>query len=1188
MRTTLRSILSVIIKRLAFGLLILLLIGYLSYLGLDMARGQSLADASLKAAEKTITYFGMLASGDLGMTAANSLSLRPVSIAETVPVIIVRSLGLLLSAMVIAASIGIVLGIWAARRRYSFWSVLVLAASIIGVSIPSFFAALLLQIGVIRITQMSGKSFLPVGGFGWDLHLLLPALVLAARPLAQTTRITFVTISEILEQDYVRTAHSKGIPDRLVMLWHVFTNAAVPVLTTLSVSLRYSLVSLPVVEFFFSWPGIGFTLLKAISKQDDNLTVILVLALGLLFILMNLLLDLIYRVIDPQLRSVPEHMSGERGGNTLKTIIAFFRNLPQVAKQLFSKQRSSPTEEQPEKSLPQVILAEEGIEEYDQTDGSRRNAWIKGTLKNPTLIVGILFLIALLVMIIFGPGLSPHSPYTTRGLTIVNGEFFVPPFAPDDTYPLGTDVLGRDILSMIIAGAQQTMMLVVLVVLARMVIGFALGALAGWLNGTWLDRFIMGVAEVIAAFPALLLAMILILALGIRNGIQPFIIAMCFVGWGEIMQFVRGEVMNIQTKLYIESAVASGLNSLKIIFRHVFPNLAPSLISITALEMGAVLMLLGELGFIGIFIGGGAFAELEVFGPPYHYSDVPEWGALLSNVRTYARAYTWTALYPSLAFFIVILGFNFLGEGIRRLIDIVGVRIVRVFNRYTVAAFLLIGAGFIWFRGQTGALSYYQNQAASFNVENAMEYVNTLAAPDWNGRAMGSTGLDVTAQYIADQFIALGVQPAGDNMTYFQSRSRAYATLDEIPRFQINDGGADPVYHQDYVERPSRDLNIGTIAAPVNFVAFGELQLIGNIFRTYPTLRNLDFTGEIVMVFSERDAAYMEGVPHSGLLVVMDDPHLLQRHYSMSPMPQYISWFDISRGIQEIPTLWISPETAERLFAPSGHSLDEMRRIANDLFQDESYTLETGSTASIMIQTSIVEKVVANHVLGYIPGTKAGGLGFDPEVQLDNQMIVVIAQYDMPPLGPDGVIYPGANDNASSIALMLEVIRNMRDSGYQPYRTFLFVAFSGEGFEGGAPVVPQVSKLLQTKYGFSENFEVEAIVEMHGLGSSQGNDLEIITGGSLRLADLFTEAARRMNTPVRRAGNVMDLSIIFSDGSVNASAEEAPTISLAWDGWELTSRTLLDDVSSISTENLEASGRAISLALMILGRETDY
>jgi ABC-type dipeptide/oligopeptide/nickel transport system permease subunit len=445
---------------------------------------------------------------------------------------------------------------------------------------------------------------LPVGGFGWDLHLLLPALVLSARPLAQITRVTYITVSEILSQDYVRTAHSKGMPDGLVMVRHVLVNAAVPVLTTLGVSLRYSLVSLPVVELFFGWPGIGFTLLKAISKQDDNLTVILILSLGTLFILVNLLLDLIYRLIDPQLRAIPEHISVERGESVLRVLNTFLRELPRVLKAFISRGRSPSTkEQQPEAWFTLDKQAEEDQAQYDAADRSVRRTWIQGTLKNPSLIVGSLFILGLLGLILFSPNLAPHSPYTTQGLTFVDGKFLVPPFAPDTTYPLGTDVLGRDILSLIIAGAQQTMFLAVLVVLARMLIGFALGALAGWANGSWLDRFIIGVAEVIAAFPALLLAMILILALGIRNGIQPFIIALCFVGWGEIMQFVRSEVMNIQTKLYIESAVAAGLNSLKIVFRHVLPNLASALISISALEMGAVLMLLGELGFIGIFIG---------------------------------------------------------------------------------------------------------------------------------------------------------------------------------------------------------------------------------------------------------------------------------------------------------------------------------------------------------------------------------------------------------------------------------------------------------------------------------------------------------------------------------------------------------------------------------------------------------
>src|SRR5690606_23577311 len=154
------------------------------------------------------------------------------------------------------------------------------------------------------------------------------------------------------------------------------------------------------------------------------------------------------------------------------------------------------------------------------------------------LLLGVVFL--------FGPQLVTMSPYDTRGLTFEDGEFRVPPFAPDDEYRLGSDVLGRDILSLILAGAQQTLLLAGAVVAARLLIGFVLGALAGWFSTTWVDRLIVGAAEVLAAFPTLLLAMILILALGIREGFRPFLLALSVIGWGEIMQFVRGEVMALR------------------------------------------------------------------------------------------------------------------------------------------------------------------------------------------------------------------------------------------------------------------------------------------------------------------------------------------------------------------------------------------------------------------------------------------------------------------------------------------------------------------------------------------------------------------------------------------------------------------------------------------------------------------
>ena len=127
--------------------------------------------------------------------------------------------------------------------------------------------------------------------------------MLAARPAASVTRLSYNTLVEILESDYIRTAQGKGLK-RDVILWrHVLRNAGVPLLTTLGVSLRFSLAILPIVEFIFSWPGIGQALLDAMYLQDPTVVIGLVLPFAALFILVNLLLDLLYLRIDPRLRS---------------------------------------------------------------------------------------------------------------------------------------------------------------------------------------------------------------------------------------------------------------------------------------------------------------------------------------------------------------------------------------------------------------------------------------------------------------------------------------------------------------------------------------------------------------------------------------------------------------------------------------------------------------------------------------------------------------------------------------------------------------------------------------------------------------------------------------------------------------------------------------------------------------------
>lgn len=298
------------IRRVAFILAVSLGIVFFAFFGMRMARNSTSPAPSynpLPAAEyawtSTLDYVGNLAHGNMGaITVRSGRSSRQVSVAQTIGDTYPKSMGLLLISLLVAALIGIPVGVFAAIHRRSPVSLGTMTATLIGVSVPSFFAAALLQIAEIYWFRATGVRLVPVGGFGWDAHLVIPALVLAARPLAHLARIAYMTFLEILEQDYIRTAHAKGLYDTMITRGHAYPNAAVPILTALGVSLRFSLGSLPVVEYFLGWPGIGAALLDAIRNRQDVGVAGMALVIGLTFMLVNLLLDLAYRYVDPRLK----------------------------------------------------------------------------------------------------------------------------------------------------------------------------------------------------------------------------------------------------------------------------------------------------------------------------------------------------------------------------------------------------------------------------------------------------------------------------------------------------------------------------------------------------------------------------------------------------------------------------------------------------------------------------------------------------------------------------------------------------------------------------------------------------------------------------------------------------------------------------------------------------------------------
>jgi ABC-type dipeptide/oligopeptide/nickel transport system permease component len=297
-------------RRIAFAILIYVLIVFFVHLGMRMLPNSEVATPNYDllrhgrlAWQDTRTTLSRVVRGDLGRI-RTALGLTPIN--DIVGQAYVNSMGLLLISLAGATAVGLLVGAAAAVVKSRTLTLALLMVTLLGISTPAFFAGLLLQLGELRYLAVFGRRLVSMEGFGWDMeHMLMPALVLAARPLAYLTRATFLSLSQVLQEDYMRTAFAKGLSLQRAVLVHAARNVAVSVLTAIGVSLRFSLGTLPVVEFFFAWPGMGRRLLEAINARQPSVVVALASALGLTFLITNLMLDVAYRVVDPRTRTPP-------------------------------------------------------------------------------------------------------------------------------------------------------------------------------------------------------------------------------------------------------------------------------------------------------------------------------------------------------------------------------------------------------------------------------------------------------------------------------------------------------------------------------------------------------------------------------------------------------------------------------------------------------------------------------------------------------------------------------------------------------------------------------------------------------------------------------------------------------------------------------------------------------------------
>ena len=287
-------------------------------------------------------------------------------------------------------------------------------------------------------------------------------------------------------------------------------------------------------------------------------------------------------------------------------------------------------------------------------------------LGNPTLIAGCLVAVALFVAALWPSVLAPYGPEEVgRTLQLIDGEVRGRPFPPSSPYPAGTDREGRDLLTRIIYGAERTLVLCVAVAVFRFTLGGGLGAWAGWRGGA-VGQQILSFGTVSSSIPSLLFAFVFILTIGPRLGFGVFLLGLGLTGWAELTNLVHGSVRWIRGQPYLDAAIALGSTPLHIARRHLLPNLAPQLIPAAALELSAVLLTLGELGFLGLFLGESFFEYVpQVVRSP----KLPEWAGMLSGTRLSIFNWPWLPMAPALAFMVAILGFNLLATGLRGWLD---------------------------------------------------------------------------------------------------------------------------------------------------------------------------------------------------------------------------------------------------------------------------------------------------------------------------------------------------------------------------------------------------------------------------------------------------------------------------------------------------------------------------------------
>ena len=598
-----------------------------------------------------------------------------------------HTLTLVVLSFPMATLLGSIVGVLSALRHNSRTDYILMGGSLVGMSVPSFVLG-----PVLILILIVWLDWIPVTqGLRGPSSYLLPVLTLGLPTFAGMARFARAGMLEVLREDYIRTAHAKGLPPWRIVVKHALRLGMTPVLTYSSPALVGMMTGGSfVVEKIFGIPGLGLLFTRAASANPMDTPMILatVVIITVLFGSLNMLVDIGNVIRDPRLRGRGDTQNHGGVIKSLLTVVGLtvsllvgltvalstwrivtpalvwvkgngdlLRHLPFIASiawallgiWIWRKRRT--------------LLQSRSANDRELYESPGAKAW-KRFLANRAAVLSVVILYLTVLACLLGPwGFDAllHITYKTQddtGRLAPAFAWWYPPTSDSHwvltraswAHPLGTDDLGRDLLVRTLSGGRVSLSIGILGLSVALPIGIYYGALSGYFGGA-VDNVMQRVLEMLAAIPALPLVIILVAVVG--NNIYLLFMAIAGVSWLVLAQVMRGQVQSICRLEYIVAARAVGESELQIIRRHIVPN-----------AIGPIVVYAARL--VSLIILDEAFLSFLGFGVQETMASL---GTLIEDGRANMETMWWMLLFPGVLYCIVVLCLGYLGDAVRDALD---------------------------------------------------------------------------------------------------------------------------------------------------------------------------------------------------------------------------------------------------------------------------------------------------------------------------------------------------------------------------------------------------------------------------------------------------------------------------------------------------------------------------------------